>query len=333
MNQANKNIRYIWVFLCMGKIIIASESPLGFSTSSPSPSSASSSESSLRSSANSSPIVPHADNIDLNSGKIVGLDSLDSFSDGSNSASKEGSENNSPRVSDTAILLKTAKDGRKYMYNRIQNSWVEVYLGLMDGNWKELKNGNILSLEEASMLPSVSYEQGIRSPFNEFKKMNNKMHGWDERNKKWVEVDMYSMPVSVHEDKMKMESAPAEAHVSVKQNNNDQKNKLEKEIDISIVLKTAKDGKKYMYSNKRNGWVEAYLGLIDGNWKELENGKVLSLEEADTLPSILYKQGVRSPFDEFKKIDNKIYGWDGRNKEWVEVDIYSLPVPGGQRIR
>jgi hypothetical protein len=107
--------------------------------------------------------------------------------------------------------------------------------------------------------------------------------------------------------------------------------KSDKESQELIMLKDL-DGVKYMYDAKTNRWVQAYSGLMDGEWKVLEGGKVLSKKEAKKAKYEQRRQGVRSPFTEFQVFEGKNFGLDRAHKVWIEVDHYSFPVESGKRI-
>lgn len=94
-------------------------------------------------------------------------------------------------------------------------------------------------------------------------------------------------------------------------------------VDLKVY-----NGVKYIF--KSGKWVEAYSGLIDGNWKELENGNVL--EAVTKAKNERRLQGLRSPFLDFWRFEGKNYGLDRAKKEWIEVDNYSFPLENGKRI-
>ena len=98
------------------------------------------------------------------------------------------------------------------------------------------------------------------------------------------------------------------------------------------VLLKELNGIKYIFNAKSNRWVQAYSGLIDGNWKELEKGIVLPKELEKKAKNERRRQGVRSPYTDFAIIEDKNFGLDRAKKEWVEVDNYSFPVEQGKRI-
>lgn len=98
-----------------------------------------------------------------------------------------------------------------------------------------------------------------------------------------------------------------------------------------IMLKEL-NGIKYIFNDKSKRWVQAYSGLIDGNWKELEKGVVLPRELEKKAKNERRRQGIRSPYTDFAIIEDKNFGLDRAKKEWVEIDYYSFPLENGKRI-